>query len=278
MAASEPNELDLLTRFVCLGSETGSINVLSKREFSPDDASSVHAIISHNRGPDAVKRLKSISQQKCYVKKDCMLYALARIIREATPQSQGNHKGDSLRKEAYTLVQELCDSSSNLFKFIHYDKQVASPPKASWGRGVRKLITKWYNSRSSLDLAREATACKSAHGWSHKDLLCQVHFNSKSKSSGKYNETSPNCHFALHLYIYYKFIISYILYIFSITFSSSFFSPFFFLKKIKFFLSCVSFCILKAMLLSLDTCLKVKWKRLKVNRLRRKRIKPTKKL
>ncbi|XP_059150929.1 RNA-binding protein RO60-like isoform X2 [Physella acuta] len=181
MAAYAPSDLDLFTRFVCFGSEDGSYNVLAQPEFT-DRAPSLGSFLCKEKGAEAISRIRKVFLNKSYITKDPLLYALATIIRK-TPVTD-KHEEDEVRTTAYALAEEICVSPMDLFTFVHYDKAVADNKKAGWGRGMRRLVTKWYESKAPLKLASEVTKCKSGRGWTHRDLIRQTHIKADKVSKG----------------------------------------------------------------------------------------------
>ncbi|CAL1527386.1 unnamed protein product [Lymnaea stagnalis] len=181
MAFCTPSDLDFVTRFVCIGSEEGSYNVLAASDFT-DKTPSLSSFLCKEKGKEAIDRLRKIFQNRSYITKEPLLYALAKIIRN-TPVSK-NHEEDDIRIAAYSLAQDACESAMDLFTFVHYDKVAAEPKKAGWGRGMRRLVSRWYDSKTPLKLASEVTKCKSGRGWTHRDLLRQCHIKPDRKSKG----------------------------------------------------------------------------------------------
>ncbi|CAG5135220.1 unnamed protein product [Candidula unifasciata] len=179
MSLDPTNDLDYVTRFVCIGSEEGCHSILPKQDYR-DKVPSLHSLLSRDAAFAAIRRLRTIFENRSFVTKDPLLFALAMIVRKM-PEG---HDEDPVRHGAYDLVQEACESPLDLFTFVSFDKAVSGPGKAGWGRGMKRLVRHWYESKAPLDLAFEATKCKSSHGWSHRDLIRQSHIHPNKRSKG----------------------------------------------------------------------------------------------
>ncbi|KAH9499451.1 hypothetical protein Btru_077902 [Bulinus truncatus] len=177
-----PSDLDLVSRFACLGSEEGHISVKQPEEFN-GMVPSLGTFLCKEKGSNVIKRLKYIFQSRRYISKDPLLFAIAHIIRNI-PVTE-SHDEDKIRSEAYSLAQDVCETSFDLFTFVHFDKKATPPNKAGFGHGMRKFVTKWYMSRPPMKLAYEGTRFKSARRWTHRDLirLCHINVDKKSKAT-----------------------------------------------------------------------------------------------
>lgn len=89
-------------------------------------------------------------------------------------------KNENITNAAYTTLKDISDNPLYLFAFISYHKYLSeSEAKKStdkkygkgWGKGQRKVITRWYNGRNEEDLLRLVTKYTHSHQWSHKDLI-----------------------------------------------------------------------------------------------------------
>ncbi|XP_005103239.2 60 kDa SS-A/Ro ribonucleoprotein [Aplysia californica] len=184
-SATPPSDLDRLTRFACFGSEDGTYNVIKKNDFSKEGTGSIDSILtSKEKSLEAVARLKKIFQQTCYSKKEPLIYALARIVRNSPIPEGDKHVVDEVRENAYLVTFDVCGTAEELFTFVDFDKRVAVPPKVGWGRGMRDMVKSFYESRSAQELLKEVTRCKSGKGFSHKDLIRLSHVNPERKSKG----------------------------------------------------------------------------------------------
>ncbi|BFZ20325.1 hypothetical protein BsWGS_23364 [Bradybaena similaris] len=180
MALNATNDLDFVTRFVCTGSEQGCHSVLPKQDYR-DKVPSLHSLLTKESANGVIKRLRTILEKKSFVTKDPLLFALATIVRN---MPVGVVDADSVRQGAYDLALDAFESPMDLFTFVSFDKAVSSHARAGWGRGMKRIVTRWYESKKPLDLALETTRCKSGHGWSHRDIIRQTHIRPDKRSKG----------------------------------------------------------------------------------------------
>lgn len=183
MSASIPSDLDLITRFVCTGSEEGCHSVQAKSDFN-DSTPTLGLFLSKEKGLEIINRLRLIFKRRNFVTKDPLLYALASIVRNT--HGSGEHEEDEVRQGAYDLALEVCESPMDLFSFVNFDKAVSNAKKAGWGQGMKRIVKKWYEMRDPLALASEVTKCKSGRGWTHRDLIRQSHIRPDRRSQGWY--------------------------------------------------------------------------------------------
>ncbi|BFZ12316.1 hypothetical protein BsWGS_15355 [Bradybaena similaris] len=183
MALNATNDLDFVTRFVCTGSEEGCHNVLPKQDYL-DKIPSLHSLLSKETGPGVIERLRTIFDKKSFVTKDPLLFALATIVRKM-PVAVG-HDGDRVRQAAYDLALDAIKTPMDLFTFVSFDKVVSDKARTGWGRGMKRIVKRWYESKAKvpLKLARATTRCKSGHGWTHRDLIRQAHICPDKMSKG----------------------------------------------------------------------------------------------
>ncbi|BFZ12314.1 hypothetical protein BsWGS_15353 [Bradybaena similaris] len=183
MALNATNDLDFVTRFVCTGSEEGCHSVLPKQDYL-DKIPTLHSLLSTETGPGVIERLRTIFEKKSFVTKDPLLFALATIVRKM-PVAVG-HDGDPVRQAAYDLALDAIKTPMDLFTFVSFDKVVSGQARTGWGRGMKRIVKRWYESKAKvpLKLARATTRCKSGHGWTHRDLIRQAHICPDKMSKG----------------------------------------------------------------------------------------------
>ncbi|RUS87072.1 hypothetical protein EGW08_005148 [Elysia chlorotica] len=182
MTEAIPSNLDLLTRLVCTGSENGFFNAHEKPDLCGQSHCLGSFLNSRESGLRAVHRLRLIFNHKSFISKEPLLFCLAKIIRNSLVTD--SHREDKVRQEAYTLAGQICESADDLFTFVDFDKKVSELQKAGWGKGMRRLVHQWYEKKTPRALALQVTRCKSARGWSHRDLLRQCHMPPGRYSKG----------------------------------------------------------------------------------------------
>lgn len=89
---------------------------------------------------------------------------------------------DSFRNEIYITVGNIIKDEKDIFLLLNLTGKVVEQKKVP--SGMQKVITKFYNSKSPLDLAKMFAKSKGDYGWSHKDLIKLIHW--KHSNSGKF--------------------------------------------------------------------------------------------
>ena len=200
-------DLQSLERFALCGTADGtySVNIISnlgKRKHGMNEAELKSLSQSYKENTevlnpfmtsskdclDAVFKLKDIYEKQYYITKDHILLALARIVRTSSTRDLNTQEtqeiNDEIRYKAYKLANQICETSSELFTFVNYDKQHGDNGKVSWGKGLRNMITDFYEMKPALLLARDVTNCRSACSFTHRDLIRQCHLHPSNKGQG----------------------------------------------------------------------------------------------
>lgn len=157
------DDLTRLRRFLILGCEGGTYYT-GEKEMTVDNAGVISRMIAAGHGTDVVDEVVAISTAGRSAKQSQGLFALAMAARLGDPAT---------RKAAYDAVSSVCRIPTSLFQFIGFCEALGDG--TGWGRGMRRAIAKFYNSRTPSDLAHLATKYKCREGWSHLDVLRLSH-------------------------------------------------------------------------------------------------------
>lgn len=103
---------------------------------------------------------------------DEAIIALAFCVRRVSGDA-----GVKLRGEVYNAINDIILTDNDLFLFVNWSNKLAAPHKG-FGRGMRKAIAKWYEAKTSLELANFFGKNRNLYGWGHIDLikLCHLKF------------------------------------------------------------------------------------------------------
>ena len=151
-------------RFLILGNEGGDYYV-GEPELTRESA----AAIEECAGKDA-DRLRSliwdISARGRAYKNTPAIFALALL------SGQREFRGDAVRA--------VCRTGAHI---LQYASMVES--FRGWGRGLRKTIADWYDTKSLHDLAYQVAKYPQRGGWSHRDLLRLSHPGGKGHPNAR---------------------------------------------------------------------------------------------
>ncbi|MGN6108156.1 MAG: TROVE domain-containing protein [Kofleriaceae bacterium] len=155
-----------LDRFLVLGSEGGTYYI-TERELTRDNAQAVARCIAAD-GLRTVARIVAISEAGRAPKNDPAIFSLAMAAK----------LGDEpTRRAAYAAVPKVCRIGTHLMHFAHYAQGFGG-----WGRGMRKAVGSWFNTRPATELAFQLAKYQSRDGWSNRDLLRLAHPRAASPS------------------------------------------------------------------------------------------------
>jgi len=155
-----------LDRFLVLGCEGGTYYV-GERELTIENANAVARCISAD-GPRTVARIVAISEAGRAPKNDPAIFSLAMCAK------LGN---DATRSAAYAALPKVCRIGTHLMHFAEYAQGFGG-----WGRGMRKAVGSWFNTKPATDLAFQLAKYQSRDGWSNRDLLRLAHPRAASPS------------------------------------------------------------------------------------------------
>lgn len=155
-----------LDRFLVLGSEGGTFYV-SEQTLTRENAAAVVRCIAAD-GVRTVDRIVAISTSGRAPKNDPAIFSLAMAAK----------LGDEpTRRAAYAALPKVCRIGTHLMHFAEYAQAFGG-----WGRGMRRAIGAWFNSKPASDLAYQLAKYQSRDGWSNRDLLRLAHPRAASPS------------------------------------------------------------------------------------------------
>ena len=142
-------DLRFLERFALVGNEqcrfvAKNQDRMSRKRKSNKDISPYHKHIhqkvsvlqgfidSKDDCIEIIDKLRELYKNEYYGSKDNILLLLAKIVRTNDDGSDSDHHLDKARDNAYKLVNDICEKSSDLFKFVNFDKHVVKKEKVSY--------------------------------------------------------------------------------------------------------------------------------------------------
>jgi 60 kDa SS-A/Ro ribonucleoprotein len=155
-----------LDRFLVLGSEGGTYYI-KERALTIDNAEAVARCLVAD-GPRTVARMVEISDAGRAPKNDPAIFALAMAAK------LGN---EATRKAAYAALPAVCRTGTHLMHFAEFAQGFGG-----WGRGMRKAVASWFNSKPADALALQLVKYQARDGWSSRDLLRLAHPRAASPS------------------------------------------------------------------------------------------------
>ena len=82
-----------------------------------------------------------------------------------------NHADEPARQAAYAAVPRVCRTASHLFEWIDVCQKLGK----GWGRGMKRVLTNWYEARDTDALAYQAIKYRSRSGFNHKRAIEVAH-------------------------------------------------------------------------------------------------------
>ena len=155
-----------LDRFLVLGSEGGTFYV-GEKKLTQDNAACVVRCIAAD-GIRTIDRIVDISVTGRAPKNDPAIFSLAMAAKLGEPAT---------RRAAYAAMPKVCRIGTHLMHFAEYAQGFGG-----WGRGMRRAIGAWFNTKPATELAFQLAKYQSRDGWSNRDLLRLAHPRAASPS------------------------------------------------------------------------------------------------
>lgn len=175
------DDLQRLRRFFYLGNDHGlyRVRVGPERCLSAESAPIVSDLLAKGRGEEVVEEVvKFLSGDRtCCTNHAPALFTLAMCAR-FEDQSQ------TTKQAAVKAMGKACSSTADLFQFISF-AQCLRESRRGWGRSLKNGVQRWFDSKTSMELAEIVTRQKTGSKWSYIDLLRVTHV--VPKTEGKCN-------------------------------------------------------------------------------------------
>ena len=155
-----------LDRFLVLGTEGGTYYIKEK-PLTIENAEAVTRCLASD-GARVVKQVVAISDAGRAPKNDPAIFVLAMAAKLGD---------EATRKAAYAALPAVCRTGTHLMHFAAYAQGFGG-----WGRGMRKAVASWFNTKPADALALQLVKYQSRDGWSSRDLLRLAHPRAASPS------------------------------------------------------------------------------------------------
>ena len=170
------NDIERLKRFIFLGSENGTLHI-TKDTLTKQNLDCLERLLKEKKYTE-ISNVINEYQNKVY-KKDYILFVLARCcsIKTDLINKMLDQNDESFKVRCFELTFELCKIPTNLFMFIELYETVnkAMYNTTGWNTKLKRMITKWYNTKSLKDLMYHITKYQNRNNWTHRDVLRLSH-------------------------------------------------------------------------------------------------------
>ncbi len=119
-------------------------------------------------GRKTVDLIVEISESGRALKNDEALLALAVAAAHDCPET---------RKYALASLPRVARIPTHLFDFLTYVEGFRG-----WGKGLRKAVANWYESKNLRNAAYQMVKYRQRNGWAHRDVLRKAHINTSDEA------------------------------------------------------------------------------------------------
>lgn len=151
-----------LNRFLILGTDGGSYYA-SEQSLTADNAKSVFDCIAED-GLRTLGVIRDISVSGRAPRQNQTLFAYAALTVADDADT---------RQAAYQVFGEIVRTGTHLFQFFAYRKSLNNN-KMNVGAGLRRAVSRWML-QDADNVAYQAVKYRNREGWSHRDVLRQIH-------------------------------------------------------------------------------------------------------
>lgn len=149
-----------LRRWLILGSESPTYYV-GERDLTVEHVGIVRECLADD-GVRTVEEIAVVSHEGRAPKHEPALLALALATL---------HTAGEVRDVAFTNLPAVARTGTHLLHFAAYRQALGG----GWGRGMRRAVGRWFNTKTPHDLAYQAVKYKQRDGWALADLLRLAH-------------------------------------------------------------------------------------------------------
>lgn len=151
-------------RFLILGAEGGTYYA-TERKLTVDNAKVLVGLLSD---PDtchaALDLIVKVARERRAPKQEPGLFALALACK---------HMPQSWRNKAYDAICDVCQTSTQLFTFLNYAKEIRGGVS---GAGFKRGVRQWYESKAANGkLDYQLVKYRQRNGWTHGDAMRIAH-------------------------------------------------------------------------------------------------------
>lgn len=148
-------------RFLIIGAAGGTFYA-SERKAVKDNADVIKRALAED-GVRAVNEIVTVSIEGRATKNDPAIFALALACCD---------ENDETRKAAYAAIPQVLRIGTHLFTFMDTVKKLRKSSS-----GLRKAIKRYYDAKTTDQLAYDLLKYKQRNGWSHLDVMRLVRYN-----------------------------------------------------------------------------------------------------
>lgn len=149
------DDMNYLKRFLILGVETNNYYV-NKNQILNEASDRIKTIIA-TRGREVIDMLMEVSDLGLAPKNDPAIFILALCASDQNLET---------RRYALSKLDKVCRIPTHLYHFLAFIKN-----RRGWGRTLKRAVAKWFNDKTSKDLAYSLTKYMQRDGFSASDAL-----------------------------------------------------------------------------------------------------------
>ncbi|WNN95069.1 Ro-like RNA binding protein [Microbacterium phage Magritte] len=165
-------KMERIKRFLILGSEDAFYVAGSKLTLKR--VGDIESVAKSDSAAALIDMIVDVSVRGLAPKQDPAIFALALTIVSA--------EDPAIKAYGYQAVDKICRTATTLFMFAGFLRQLQG---SGFGMGARKAFLRWYEGRTTDQLAYQMVKYKNREGWSHADLV-KLARPTKSKTDPKF--------------------------------------------------------------------------------------------
>jgi len=166
--AHKISKLEFFKRFLFIGSNENYY--VSGEKNTKVVFKGMQKLLDEGAGPDMISLMVDISSKGTAPSLEPMLCSLAYIMQ------RGDTNSKSLARQNFSSIIR---TGSHLMSLVDYLKMFGGISSSQ-----KKTIASWYKDKSADNIAYQALKYRNRSGWTHKDILRQIHVNPKELQEG----------------------------------------------------------------------------------------------
>lgn len=146
-----------LERFLIIGTDGGTYYV-DEKKLTKENVAFLDSLIAEDEAM-VLRTILDVSTNARAYRNSPAIFAMAKLL------VSGKNK-----RAVIDAGPQVVRTSTHLFEFASYIELLGG-----WGRAKREFIARWYQGKSTRDLAYQAVKYRQRDGWTHRDLWRLAH-------------------------------------------------------------------------------------------------------
>lgn len=164
------SDVQRLERFLILGTDGGTYYV-GERDLTKSNVDFIRKMISTDPGT-VLSTVVAVSSEGRAYRNEAAIFVMALLLTDAAPE---------FKAQVVDAVPSVVRIATHAFQLATFIEGLGG-----WGRAKRRAIAKWFESKTSEQLAYQAVKYRQRNGWTQRDLMRLAHPKGVDQNVGNF--------------------------------------------------------------------------------------------